>query len=82
MKLLGISYRDHITSDAIRYRIRQAIGPNDNVLTTVKKGKFGLGIYQDQQGLPKQFHNEQYKEEEEEADKRSVWRITSVSGQG
>ena len=35
----GISYRDHITNDAIRDRIRQAIGPYDDILTTVKKRK-------------------------------------------
>ena len=28
-KLLGISYRDHITNDAVRDRIRRAIGPYD-----------------------------------------------------
>ena len=38
-KLLGISYRDHITNDAVRDRIRQAIGPYDDMLTTVKKRK-------------------------------------------
>ena len=38
-KLLGISYRDHITNDAVRDRIRQAIGPYDYILTTVKKRK-------------------------------------------
>ena len=38
-KLLGISYRDYITNDAVRDRIRQAIGPYDYILTTVKKRK-------------------------------------------
>ena len=38
-KLLGISYRDHITNDAVRDRIRQAIGPYDDILTTVKQCK-------------------------------------------
>ena len=38
-KLLGISYKDHITNDAIRDTIRQAIGPYDDILTTVKKRK-------------------------------------------
>ena len=38
-KLLGISYRDHITNDAVTDRIRQAIGPYDDILTTVKKRK-------------------------------------------
>ena len=36
-KLLGISCSDHITNDAVRDRIRQAIWPYDDVLTTVKK---------------------------------------------
>ena len=38
-KLLDISCRDHITKDAIRDTIRQAIGPYDDILTTVKKRK-------------------------------------------
>ena len=38
-KLLGISYRDHITDHAVRDRIRQAIGPFNDILTTVKKRK-------------------------------------------
>ena len=37
--LLGSSYRDHITNDAVRDRIRQPIGPYDDILTTVKKRK-------------------------------------------
>ena len=35
--LLVISNRDHITNDAVR--IRQATGPYDDILTTVKKRK-------------------------------------------
>ena len=38
-KLIGISYRDHITNDTVRGRIRQAIGPYDDILTKVKKRK-------------------------------------------
>ena len=38
-KLPGISYKDHITNDAVRDRIRQAIGPCNDILTTVKKWK-------------------------------------------
>ena len=33
----GISYRDHVTNDEVRNRIRQAIGPYEDLLTTVKK---------------------------------------------
>ena len=39
------------------------------------------GNDQHQKGLSRQFYKEQCKEEEEEADKRNVGRITSLSGQ-
>ena len=32
--LLGISCRDHITNDAVRDRVRQAIGPYDDNFTS------------------------------------------------
>ena len=36
-RVLGISYRDHLTNEEVRNRIRQAIGPYEDLLTTVKK---------------------------------------------
>ena len=38
-RLLGISYRDHVTNEKVGNRIRQAIGPYEDPLTTVKKRK-------------------------------------------
>ena len=38
-RLLGISYKDHITNEEVRIRIGQAIGPFEDLLTTVKKRK-------------------------------------------
>ncbi|KAK2187122.1 hypothetical protein NP493_179g05007 [Ridgeia piscesae] len=35
-KLLGITYRGHISNDEVRNRTRQAIGPHEDLLTTVK----------------------------------------------
>ena len=71
-KLLGISYRDNITNDAVRDRIRQAIGPYDDILTTVKKRKLKwFGHVSRSSGLPRQLYKEQCKEGEG-ADKRSV----------
>ena len=35
-KLLGISYRDHITNEEVKARIGNAIGPYEDLLTTVK----------------------------------------------
>ena len=82
-KLLGISYRDHITNDAVRNRIKQAIGPYDDILTTVKKHKLKwFGYVSRSSGFAKTILKEQCKEEEEGADKRSVGRTTSLNGQG
>ena len=38
-RLLGISYRDHVTNEEVKSRIRQASGPYEDLLTTVKKRK-------------------------------------------
>ena len=38
-KILRISYKDHVTNEAVRNKIKQAIGPYDDFLTIVKKRK-------------------------------------------
>ena len=38
-RLLGISYRDYVTNEEVRNRIRQATEPYEDLLTTVKKRK-------------------------------------------
>ena len=38
-KLLGISYTDHITNEEVKVRIGNAIGPYEDLLTTVKRRK-------------------------------------------
>ena len=38
-KLLGISYRDHITNADVKARIGNAIGPYEDLLTAVKRRK-------------------------------------------
>ncbi|KAI0218585.1 hypothetical protein LSAT2_029705 [Lamellibrachia satsuma] len=38
-KILRISYKDHVTNEAVRNKIKQAIGPYDDLLTTLKKRK-------------------------------------------
>ena len=38
-KLLGISYRDHITNEEVKARIGNAIGPYEDLLTTVTRRK-------------------------------------------
>ena len=36
---MDISYRDHVTNEEVGNRIRQAMGPYEDLLTTVKKRK-------------------------------------------
>ena len=38
-KILGISYKDHITNEEVRAKIQQAIGPHEDFLTIVKRHK-------------------------------------------
>ena len=38
-KILHISYRDHVTSEEVRAKIQQAIGPHEDLLTFVKRLK-------------------------------------------
>ena len=38
-KILCISYKDHVTNDEVRVKILQAIGPNEDLLTIVKRRK-------------------------------------------
>ena len=38
-KLLGISYRDHITNEEVKARIGNTIGPYEDLLSTVKRRK-------------------------------------------
>ena len=39
MRLLNISYTDHVTNEEVRNRIQNAIGVHDDLLTMVKKRK-------------------------------------------
>ena len=80
--LLGISYRDHITNNAVRDRIRQAIGPYDDIVTTVRKRKLKwFGHVSRSSGLAKTILQGTVQGGEEGADKRSVGKTTSLNGQ-
>ena len=80
--LLGISYRDHITNNAVKDRIRQAIGPYDDIVTTVRKRKLKwFGHVSRSSGLAKTILQGTVQGGEEGADKRSVGKTTSLNGQ-
>ena len=38
-KILRISYKDHVTNEEVRAKMQQAIGPQEDLLTIVKKRK-------------------------------------------
>ena len=38
-KILHISYKDHVTKEEVCAKIQQAIGPHEDLLTTVKRHK-------------------------------------------
>ena len=38
-KILGISYKDHVTNEEAHAKIQQAIGPHEDLLTLVKRCK-------------------------------------------
>ena len=38
-KILHISYKDYVTDEEVRAKIQQAIGPHEDLLTTVKRRK-------------------------------------------
>ena len=44
-KILHISYKDHVTNEEVRAKIQQAIGPQDDLLTIVKRRKLQWNGY-------------------------------------
>ena len=44
-KILHISYKDHVTNEEVRAKIQQAIGPQDDLLTIVKRHKLQWNGY-------------------------------------
>ena len=53
-KILGISYKDHITNDEVKQRIKNEIGPYADLLTLVRKRKLQwYGLITRSSGLAK-----------------------------
>ena len=73
-KLLGITYRDHISNEEVRNRTRQAIGPHEDLLTTVKRRKLKwYGHITRSSGLAKTILQAQCKEGKDEEDRKKIW---------
>ena len=79
-KILRISYKDHVTNEAVRNKIKQAIGPYNDLLTTVKKRKLKwYGHVSRSPGLAKTILQGTVRDEE--VDRRRGGKTTSKSGQ-
>ena len=69
-KILRISYKDHVTSEEVRAKIQQVIGPHEDLLTIVKRCKLQwYGHVSRSSGL------------EDEADRGRGGKATSGNGQ-
>ena len=80
-KLLGISYRDHMTNKEVKARTGNAIGPYEDLLTSVKRFKLKwYGHVTRPSGLSKTALQGQFKEGDEEADRGNDGKTTSKSG--
>ena len=80
-KLLGSSHRDHITNEEVKARIGNAIRPYEDLLTTVKRRKLKwFGHVTRSSGPVRLSYRKQFKEEDEEADRRNDRKTTSKSG--
>ena len=75
LKLLGISYRDHITKE-VKTRLGNAIGSSEDLLTSVKRRK----VRRYGRVTPRLFYREQYEVEDEEEHRENDGKTTSESG--
>ena len=80
-RFLGISYKNHITNEEVRNRIKQASGPYEDLLSTIKRRKliwFWHVITRG--GLAKTVLQETVRGEEREEDKRRDGKTTLQNG--
>ncbi|WP_419585718.1 hypothetical protein, partial [Thiolapillus sp.] len=53
LKILHISYKDHVTNEEVRAKIQQAVGPHEDLLTIEKKRCSGMVMFPVHQAWPK-----------------------------
>ena len=82
-ELLGISYKDRVTNEEVRNKIKQAVGPYEELLRTVKKRKLRwFGHVTRSNGLAKIIMQGTVPGKEGEEDPEEHWVLTPESGQG
>ena len=73
-KILHISYKDHVTNEEVRAKIQQAIGPHEDLLTTVKRRKLQLhGHVSHSSGLAKSILQGKVKGGRRQGRQRKRW---------
>ena len=70
-KILRISYKDHVTNEKVLAKIQQAIGPHEDLLTTVKRPK--LQCVSHTSGLAKTILQGTVKGERRQGRQRKLW---------
>ena len=81
-KILHISYKDHVTNEDVRAKIQMAIGPDEDLLTTVKRHKLQwYGHVSRSSGLVKTILQGTVKGEEDKVDRGRGGETTSGNGQ-
>ena len=74
LKILRISYKDHVTNEEIRAKIQQATGPHEDLLNIVKRGKLQwYGHVSRSSGLAKTILQGTVKGERRQGGQRKRW---------
>ena len=81
-RILHISYKDHVTNEEGCAKIQQAIGPQEDLLTILKRRK-SAAVWScfSQESLPKPSCKAQWKGEEDKVDRGRGGKTTSGNGQ-
>ena len=81
-KILRISYKNHVTNEEVRAKIQQAIGPHEDLLTTVKRRKLQwYGHVSRSSGLAKTILQGTVKVGRRQGRQRKRWETTLGNGQ-
>ena len=73
-KILRISYKYHVTSEEVRVKIQQAIGPHEDLLMIVKRRKLQwYGHVSRSSGLTKTILQDTVKEGRRKGGQRKKW---------
>ena len=74
-KILHILYKDHVTKEEVRAKIRQAVGPHEDLLTIVKRRKLQwYGHVSRSSGLAKTILQGTMKEGRRQGRQRKRWK--------